>query len=69
MVLYLFIVDIFLQTNLIRMAAVNYLFDAGIQWGAAPIVKVLVLYVKCYPCVSETYLVDIPYLYRSNINI
>lgn len=25
------------------MAAVNYLLDAGIQWGAAPIVKVLVL--------------------------
>lgn len=27
------------KTDLIRMAAVNYLLDSGIQWGAAPIVK------------------------------
>ncbi|KAK4490194.1 hypothetical protein RD792_000851 [Penstemon davidsonii] len=27
------------KTNLIRTAAVNYLLDAGIQWGAAPAVK------------------------------
>lgn len=27
------------KTNLIRTAAVNYLLDAGTQWGAAPVVK------------------------------
>ncbi|KAL0365954.1 UNVERIFIED_CONTAM: Exocyst complex component SEC5A [Sesamum radiatum] len=27
------------KTNLIRSAAVNYLLDAGVQWGAAPAVK------------------------------
>nr|CAN60567.1 hypothetical protein VITISV_033443 [Vitis vinifera] len=29
----------FAKANLIRSAAVNYLLDAGIQWGAAPAVK------------------------------
>ncbi|CAK9134708.1 unnamed protein product [Ilex paraguariensis] len=29
----------FAKTNLIRTAAVNYLLDAGIQWGGAPAVK------------------------------
>ncbi|KAL3845429.1 hypothetical protein ACJIZ3_002832 [Penstemon smallii] len=29
----------FAKTNLIRTASVNYLLDAGIQWGAAPAVK------------------------------
>lgn len=30
----------FYQANLIRTAAANYLLDAGVQWGAAPAVKV-----------------------------
>ncbi|OVA06363.1 hypothetical protein BVC80_8885g11 [Macleaya cordata] len=29
----------FAKANLIRTAAINYLLDAGIQWGAAPAVK------------------------------
>lgn len=30
----------YLQMNLIRAVAVNYLLDAGVQWSAAPAVKV-----------------------------
>ncbi|XP_038699428.1 exocyst complex component SEC5A-like isoform X2 [Tripterygium wilfordii] len=29
----------FAKANLIRTAAMNYLFDSGVQWGAAPTVK------------------------------
>ncbi|MCD7468837.1 Exocyst complex component S5A [Datura stramonium] len=29
----------FAKTNLIRTAAINYLLDGGVQWGAAPAVK------------------------------
>lgn len=30
----------FCQTNLFRTAAVNYLLEGGVQWGASPAVKV-----------------------------
>lgn len=54
---HLIILFILSQTNLIRTAAVNYLLEAGVEWGAAPAVKVRnpfsashFLYLKEFAC-------------------
>lgn len=49
------------QANSIRNAAMNYLLNSGVQWGAAPVVKVVLRVTQLIPffyqsCPSNVFL-------------